>query len=102
MDVNIVNAIAMFAILIIATTAIVVMDCNGGRRARDKNWYDGDVRIIPFKKIDYKLIRNYNEDDLYSLYIYGVMITGDISKFEAFAKSLTSDLEKFRRKEDKE
>ena len=30
------------------------------------------------------------------------MITGDISKFEAFAKSLTSDLEKFRRKENKE
>ena len=45
MDVNIVNAIAIFAILIIATTAIVAMDCNGGRKARDKNWYDGDVRI---------------------------------------------------------
>ena len=102
MDVNIVNAIAIFAILIVATTAIVAMDCNGGRRARDKNWYDGDVRIMPFKKIDYKFIRNYNEDDLYSLYVYGVMITGDISKFEAFAKSLTSDFEKFRRKENKE
>lgn len=102
MDVNIVNAIAIFAILIIATTAIVAMDCNGGRRARDKNWYDGDVRITPLKKLDYKLIRNYNEEDLYSLFLYGIMITGDISKFEAFAKSLTSDLEKFRRKENKE
>ena len=102
MDVNIVNAIAIFAILIVATTAIVAMDCNGGRKARDKNWYDGDVRIMPFKKMDYKFIRNYNEEDLYSLYLYGIMITGDISKFEAFAKSLTSDLEKFRRKEDKE
>ena len=102
MDVNIVNAIAIFAILIVATTAIVAMDCNGGRKARDKKWYDGDVRVAPFKKVDYKLIRNYNEDDLYSLYLYGIMITGDISKFEAFAKSLTSDLEKFRRKEDKE
>ena len=102
MDVNIVNAIAIFAILIVATTAIVAMDCNGGRRARDKNWYDGDVRIMPFKKIDYKFIRNYNEDDLYSLYVYGVMITGDIPKFEAFATSLPSDLEMFRRKENKE
>ena len=70
MDVNIVNAIAIFAILIVATTAIVAMDCNGGRKVRDKNWYDGDVRITPLKKLDYKFIRNYNEDDLYSLYIY--------------------------------